>query len=190
MKILHIDSSARHEGSVTRDLTARIVAQLGGEAIRRDVSDPLPVIQEAWVGANFTPADQRSPEQRATLALSDALVEELEAADTVVIGVPIYNFGIPAALKSWIDLIARAGRTFKYTENGPEGLLTGKRAIVAIASGGTASGSEIDFATPYIKHVLGFVGIHDVTVIAADRLGAGAEEKLAEIAPQIAALAA
>ncbi len=190
MTILHIDTSARLQGSVSRDLTARIVEKLGGEVIRRDLSEPLPIVHEAWVAANFTPADKRSAEQLETLAVSDKLVEELEAADTVVIGLPIYNFGVPANLKAWVDMVARAGRTFKYGENGPLGLLEGKRAIIAVASGGTAAGSDIDFATPYLRHVLGFIGIHDVTVIAADQLGSGAEAKLASLAPQIDALAA
>ncbi len=94
---------------------------------------------------------------------------EVQAADTIVIGLPIYNFGVPAALKAWIDLIARAGVTFQYSAEGPKGLLTGKHAIVAVASGGTEIGSDIDFASGYIRHVLGFVGITDVTFIRADR---------------------
>jgi FMN-dependent NADH-azoreductase len=113
--------------------------------------------------------DQRSAAQRAALAESDALVAELAAADLLVIGVPIYNFGVPAALKAWVDMVARARLTFRYTENGPEGLLRGKRAYLVVASGGTAVGSEIDFATGYLRHVLGFLGIEDVQIIAADR---------------------
>jgi FMN-dependent NADH-azoreductase len=95
------------------------------------------------------------------------LIAELEAADTIVIGVPLYNFGIPAALKAWIDLIARARRTFRYTEAGPEGLLKDKKAYLVVASGGVPVGSDYDFATGYLRHVLGFVGITDVTVIDA-----------------------
>ena len=167
MTVLHIDSSARTTGSVTRDLSAEIVGKIGGDVIRRDLKDALPQITEAWVGANFTPADQRDDLQRDTLALSDTLVKELQDADTIVIGVPIYNFGVPAALKAWIDLVARAGVTFKYSETGPVGLLEGKRAVLAIASGGTGVDSEIDFATGYMRHILGFIGIHDVEVIAA-----------------------
>ena len=158
--------------------------------IHRDLAQPLPLLTEDWVAANFTPANQRSDQQRAILELSDTLVAELEAADTIVIGAPIYNFGLPAALKAWVDLVARAGRTFRYTENGPLGLLEGKRAIIALASGGTKSGSEIDFATPYLKHVLGFLGIHDVTVIAADQLGKDSDTKLAAATSQIETLAA
>ncbi len=190
MTTLHIDSSARIQGSVTRDLTAQIVAKLGGPVIRRDLKDALPQITESWVGANFTPADQRDDIQRDTLALSDTLVEELKAADTIVIGVPLYNFGIPAALKAWIDLIARAGLTFKYTETGPQGLLTGKRAVLAISTGGVPVGSDMDFATAYMRQVLAFVGITDVEVIAAERVVANGDAAIAAAKADIEKLAA
>ena len=190
MTVLHIDSSARTAGSVTRDLSARIVGKLGGDVIRRDLTTALPQITEAWVGANFTPADQRDDLQRDTLALSDALIDELQRADTVVIGLPVYNFGVPAALKAWIDLVARAGVTFRYTADGPEGLLKGKRAILAVATGGTPVGSDIDFATGYMRHVLGFFGITEVEIIAADRVMAQGEEAVAEARQEIERLAA
>lgn len=167
--VLQIDASARTQGSTSRKLTARIAEKLGGSVIKRDLASGLPQINEAWVGANFTPADDRSDAQKQTLALSDSLIDELKQADVIVIGVPMYNFGVPAALKAWVDLVARAGVTFRYTENGPEGLLTGKRAVLAVTSGGTQVGSDIDFATGYMKHFLGFIGIHDVEVVAADR---------------------
>jgi len=171
--ILRIDASARREGSISRALTDHIVARLtdnGNTTLTtRDLAEGLPQIDESWIGANFTPGEARSPEQAAALALSDSLVAELQAADTIVIGVPIYNFAAPAALKAWIDLIARAGVTFRYTESGPEGLLTGKRAILAMASGGVEVGSDADFATGYLRHVLGFIGITDVEIIHADR---------------------
>ncbi|RKR03635.1 FMN-dependent NADH-azoreductase [Maricaulis maris] len=194
--ILRVDASMRHDGSVTRQLTETLVDRLssGDTAVRitrRDLADNPPAyIDEAWIGANFTDADARSDAQKAVLARSDALVAELQAADTLVIATPVYNFGIPAALKAWIDLIARARVTFKYTETGPVGLLTGKRAILVVASGGTRVGSEIDFATNYMKHVLGFIGIHDVEIIAADQLGQGADEKLAAAGEAIERLAA
>ena len=110
-KILHIDSSARLNGSTSRELTARIVEKLGGDVVRRDLSTPLPLIDETWVNANFTPPEQRTEAQTAALALSDSLIGELRAADVLVIGVPIYNFGIPATLKAWVDQVARAGVT-------------------------------------------------------------------------------
>lgn len=189
--VLRIDASARREGSVSRDLATKIINRLAPDrVIARDLATPLPLLDEAWVGANFTPSDQRTEDQRAKLALSDELIAELAAADTLVIGLPIYNFGVPAALKAWIDQVARAGVTFQYTETGPKGLLEGKRAIVAVASGGTEAGSEIDFATGYIRHVLGFIGIHDVAFVTADRLMVDAEAAMATAHAQVDALAA
>lgn len=190
-RILHIDSSARTTGSTTRALSAKIVAQLGDKDVtHRDLADALPQIDGDWVQANFTPAEDRTRGQIAKLALSDRLVSEIEAADVIVIGTPIYNFGVPAALKAWIDLVARAGRTFRYTADGPVGLLSGKRAIVAIASGGTEVGSDIDFASGYLRHVLGFLGITEVDIVSADRQAAGAEASQARAVEQIRNLAA
>ena len=171
--LLRIDASARKTGSITRQLTDRIVSHLAPEQlITRDLSTPLPQIDETWVGANFTAPEDRNAAQTEALALSDDLVSELQSADTIVIGLPVYNFSVPAALKAWTDLIARAGVTFHYTADGPKGLLTGKRAIIALASGGTEFGSDIDFASGYLRHMLGFVGITDITFIRADRAGA------------------
>ena len=173
--ILRIDASARHAGSTTRQLADQLVTRLveqgyGAAVTRRDLAlTPPALLTENWVGANFTDDADRSDDQRAVLADSDELIAELEAADTIVIGVPVYNFGIPAVLKAWVDQIARARRTFRYTETGPEGLLKGKRAFLVVASGGVPVGSDYDFATGYLRHVLGFVGITDVTVIAADQ---------------------
>ncbi|MCA0908404.1 NAD(P)H-dependent oxidoreductase [Ruegeria marisrubri] len=189
--ILHIDSSARRVNSTTRDLSDRVVQQLGADRIiRRDLATPLPLLTEDWIAANFTPADQRDDLQRDRLALSDELVSELQEADTIVIGLPIYNFSVPAAFKAWVDLVARAGLTFSYTENGPKGLLEGKRAILAIASGGVPVGSEADFATNYARHVLGFIGIHDVDVIAADQMAVNPDAALESAHKAVAELAA
>lgn len=188
--ILRIDASARREGSVSRDLADRIIARFpGAHVTTRDLAPGLPLIDETWVGANFTPEAERSPEQRAALALSDDLIAEVKAADTLVIGLPIYNFGVPATLKAWVDQVARAGVTFRYSEAGPEGLLTGKRAIVIVASGGTEAGSEIDFATGYIRHVLSFIGIKDVEFVTADRLALDPDGTLQSARDQIDALA-
>ncbi|TBX19898.1 FMN-dependent NADH-azoreductase [Nioella sediminis] len=187
--ILRIDASARRDGSVSRDLSDRIIARFPEATVTtRDLASGLPLINETWVGANFTPEAERSDEQRTTLALSDELIAELKDADTLVIGLPIYNFGVPATLKAWVDLVARAGVTFRYSEAGPEGLMTGKRAIVAVASGGTEAGSEIDFATGYIRHVLGFIGITDVTFVTADRLALDMDATLNAAHSQIDAL--
>lgn len=188
--VLHIDASARLAGSNTRALSARIAQKFGGPVHHRDLTDPIPQINETWVNANFTPAEDRSDAQKETLALSDQLIAEIKAADVIVIGAPVYNFGVPAALKAWIDQIARAGVTFKYTENGPVGLLEGKRAIIAIATGGTPVGSEIDFASGYLKHIMGFIGITDIEIVAADRIMADADKAIAAANAQIDALAA
>lgn len=187
--VLHLDASARLTGSASRDLSQQVVDRLAPtDIIRRDLTDALPQINETWIGANFTPAEDRSEQQREVLSLSDTLVQELQRADTIVIGTPIYNFAAPAALKAWVDLIARAGLTFAYTENGPKGLLEGKRAIVALASGGTAMGSEIDFCSGYLRHILGFVGITDVQFVAADQMARDPEAALAKAAEQVGQL--
>ncbi|MHA6346824.1 FMN-dependent NADH-azoreductase [Roseivivax sp. CAU 1761] len=189
--VLRIDASARRDGSVSRQLTDRVIERLApSQLIRRDLAEPLPLIDEAWIGANFTPAAERDEAQRAALALSDRLIAELEAADTLVIGLPIYNFGVPAGFKAWIDLVARAGVTFRYSEAGPEGLVTGKRVILVAASGGTEVGSTLDFATGYVRHVLGFLGLTEVEVITADRLALDAEATLKDAEAQVDRLAA
>ena len=190
-KILRVDASARVEGSITRDLVDRVIARYPDATVTaRDLKDGVPLIDEAWVNANFTPADQRNAEQLETLARSDAYVAEVQAADVIVLGVPIYNFSVPAALKAWIDQIARAGVTFRYSAEGPVGLLDGKKAIVALASGGTEMDSDIDFAGRYIRHVLGFIGITDVTFIRADRLAVDAEGTIASAHEAVSQLAA
>jgi len=192
LKVLRLDSSARSDGSMSRRVADELIEQLrereGAVEVRvRDLAVDAPSFVDAdWVDANFTPPEQRNEEQKAALAQSDALVSELKAADILVIGVPIYNFGIPAALKAWVDMVARARLTFRYTENGPVGLLQGKRVYLAVASGGTAVGSELDFATGYLRHVLGFLGIDDVQIVAADRLMArGEEEAMREAHAQV-----
>ncbi|KUF09448.1 FMN-dependent NADH-azoreductase [Pseudoponticoccus marisrubri] len=189
--LLRIDASARTEGSTTRQIADRVAERLAPETVvTRDLSQGLPMIDSDWIAANFTEAADRTEAQRAKLALSDELIAELQAADTILIAVPIYNFGVPSALKAWIDMIARARVTFRYTEAGPEGLLTGKRAILAVASGGTEVDSAIDFATPYLRHVLGFVGITDVQVVRSDRQMVDAEASFARAATDIEELAA
>lgn len=183
LKVLEVSASARHAGSASRELTRDLINALDDrygnvEAIRRDLSDGVPFVDEAWIEANFTPEESRTEKHRAALAFSDSLVAELQAADVVVIGVPLYNFSIPASLKAWIDMVARARLTFQYTENGPEGLLKAKKAYLVVASGGVAVGSPMDFATPYLRHALAFIGIDDVEIIAAERLNSQAEESM------------
>ncbi|TMM52951.1 FMN-dependent NADH-azoreductase [Sulfitobacter sabulilitoris] len=188
--ILHIDSSARTEGSVSRDLTASIVVKLGGDVIRRDLKDGLPQVSETWIGANFTPAADRTPEQAEALALSDTLIDELKRADTIVIGAPMYNFTITGALKAWVDLVCRAGETFNYTENGPVGLLNGKRAVIAVTTGGVPVGSDMDHLTGYLRQIMGFIGITDVDVVFADKIMAETDHAVAQANAQIDKLAA
>ena len=191
--ILQINSSGRFEGSVTRQLSKLVVEQLQKqqpelELKQRELATGLPFIDEQWIGANFTPEDQRNEEHKQTLGFSDELVAELQQADSIVIASPIYNFSIPAVLKAWVDLVARAQLTFRYTSSGPEGLLTGKKAYVVVASGGVPIGSEMDFASRYLKQVLGFIGITDVTIIDASKINLSADETQESADSQVAAL--
>lgn len=167
--VLHIDASARLQESVSRRLSSQVVESLNPtDVIRRDLSDALPFLNETWISATFTPPADRTEVQIAQLETSDLLVAELQAADTIVIGTPIYNFQAPAVLKAWIDQVARAGVTFEYTETGPKGLLSGKKVIVTVASGGVKIGTPGDFLTPYLKFFFGFLGITDVTFLDVD----------------------
>lgn len=173
--VLRIDSSGRSEGSISRTVLDHLVAELAAQPgqtslITRDIAKGLPMVDGAWIEAAYTDPSARTAAQRDKLALSDSLVAELDAADTILIGAPMYNFAVPAALKAWIDQICRVRVTFRYSEQGIEGLLKGKRAIVVITSGGVPLGAPVDFVTPYIRHVLGFIGISDLTVIDAGRL--------------------
>lgn len=167
--VLHINASGTLTGSVSRAATARLLDDLAPtRVITRDLAEtPLPQVDELWITTRLIPQDQLTVEDRAILALSDELIAEIQAADVILIGVPMYNFGIPAALKLWIDLIARPGVTFSYTPDGPVGLMEGKRAVVAVASGGVPVDSPVDFATPHLRQVLRFVGVEDITVHVA-----------------------
>jgi FMN-dependent NADH-azoreductase len=180
MNILQINSSARRDGVSTR-LADRIVARLRAAdpdaalAIRDLGATPHPVLDEAALGALFTPPAQRTPEQASRVALDDALIAELAASDVVVLGVPMYNFGVPAQLKNWIDAISRAGVTFRYTASGPEGLLTGKKVYVALARGGKYRNTPADTQVPYLATVLGILGMCDVHYVYAEGLARGAD---------------
>ncbi len=165
--LLHIDSSAELTASKSRAASAKAVAGINPDhIIRRDLAtDPLPFVDNAWINARLVPADEQSEQDKTILALSDTLVAELQAADTIVIGVPMYNFGSPAGLKAWMDLVARPKITFQYESSGPIGLLTGKKAIIVTASGGVPIGSPADHMTPHLTTFLGFLGITDVTIV-------------------------
>ncbi len=181
MNILQINASARREAAnstrVANSIVARLQAATPAASLTvRDLAvTPHPVLDEAALGALFTPAEQRTAEQAARVALDDALIAEIQAADAIVLGVPMYNFGVPVQLKNWIDAIARNGVTFRYTEQGPEGLLKGKMVYVALARGGSYRGTEADSQVPYLKTVLGFLGMTDVHFIYAEGLNMGAE---------------
>jgi len=183
-KILRIDANMRKNGSYSRTLGHRLIAQLKSKTSssvkERDLADGMPFINEAWIGANFTDVAKRTAEQRSVLSFSDALISELKNADTLVMTLPIYNFNVPAAFKAWIDQVARANVTFRYGDSGPEGLLEGKKAYVIISSGGTQLGSDIDYVSDYIHHVLGFIGVKDVTIIDSSGLGRNEETVIAD----------
>lgn len=173
--LLHLDASPL-ETSISRELAREFVARWKtanprGIVIYRDLAALTPApINQAWVHAAYTPANARTVEQNALLAHSDELIRELESADEIVIGVPMHNFSVPASLKLWIDQIVRSGRTFSYGANGPKGLLQGRKATLLVASGGVyAPGSPaatMNFVDPYMKAVLGFIGITNVHTIA------------------------
>lgn len=179
MNILQINASARTEGPnstrVADDIVARLQAKHpGAKLTRRDLAvTPHPMLDAAGISALFTPADKRTPEQAARVALDDALIAEVQAADAIVLGVPMYNFGISAQLKSWIDAVVRNGVTFRYTETGPEGLLKDKKVYVALARGGRYRDTVADNQVPYLKTVLDFVGLTDVQFIYAEGLNMG-----------------
>ncbi|MBU9151709.1 NAD(P)H-dependent oxidoreductase [Burkholderia multivorans] len=194
--ILQINSAARSQGAQSTLLSNELTAKLqqsnpGAKVVVRDLlADGLPHLDESVLGAFFTPAENRSPEQNAIVAKSDALIAELQAADIVVIGAPMYNFGISSQLKTYFDWIARAGVTFRYTENGPEGLIKGKKVYVVSARGGKYAGTPHDSQTPYLRSFLGFVGMTDVSFIYAEGLNMGPEAQSAALAGAREAIAA
>ncbi|MFV3089067.1 FMN-dependent NADH-azoreductase [Ectopseudomonas mendocina] len=197
-RILVIESSARQQGSVSRELTQQFIAnwQAAHPAdqvqVRDLAAEPVPHLDATLLGGWMTPSEQQSDAEKAALARSNQLTDELLAADVLVLAAPMYNFAIPSTLKAWLDHVLRAGVTFKYTETGPQGLLTGKRAFVLTARGGIYAGSGLDHQEPYLRQALAFIGIHDVQFIHAEGLNLGAEfsekglaqakAKLAEVA--------
>ena len=197
--LLVINSSAAREGSVSRTLVAETVERLlesnpGAQVVQRDLgASPIPHLSvETLSGVRGQPA---TPAEHAARRLSDELIAELRAADTIVIGAPMYNFSVPTSLRAWFDHVLRAGETFSYSEAGPKGLLGGKRVIVVESRGGLYSegpAATIDFQEPYLRHLLGFVGITDVTFVHAEKIGYGPEARTAALnlaKTRIAALA-
>ena len=190
--ILRVDGSMRKNGSYSRKLVDSLITQLNKKEPHatkvRDLSDGVPFINEQWIGANFTAFNERTAEQHAELLQSDALVNELQEADIIVIGLAIYNFSVPAAFKAWIDQVVRSKVTFRYAENGPEGLLENKKAYVIIASGGTQVGSDIDYFSAHVRHILAFIGIKDVTFIDSSGIGRDEAKVLAHANEAIVAI--
>jgi FMN-dependent NADH-azoreductase len=183
MNILYVASSSRGSASYSNRVATEVLAELrtrnpGASVTVRDLArEPLPHIDDDFVTATRGPTVPQTDEQRALLARSEALVDELLAADVIVIAAPMINFTIPSNLKAWIDYVARAGRTFRYSEKGPEGLVKGKQAIIVAARGGVYSGagSALDFQVPYLKGVLGFIGLTDIEVIEVEGTAYGPE---------------
>jgi FMN-dependent NADH-azoreductase len=203
VNILQVNSSARRfadgSGSTSTRLANELVAGLAAAdpassvTVRDLALQPHPAIDEAALQALFTPAAARDALQAARVAADDALITQLQAADVVVIGAPMYNFSISSQLKNWIDAIARAGVTFRYTERGPEGLLRGKKVYVVSSRGGVHQGQPSDTIVPYLRNVLGFLGITDLHFVLAEGLAMGPEAEargLAAARSQIAALLA
>lgn len=197
-RVLVIESSARQQGSVSRELTQQFIAKWQAAhpadqiQVRDLAAEPVPHLDATLLGGWMTPSEQQSEAEKAALVRSNQLTDELLAADVLVLAAPMYNFAIPSTLKAWLDHVLRAGVTFKYTETGPQGLLTGKRAFVLTARGGIYAGSGLDHQEPYLRQALAFIGIHDVQFIHAEGLNLGAEfsekglaqakAKLAEVA--------
>ncbi len=181
--ILRLDASMRKTGSYSRDLSDKLIKQLAGKnqskITIRDLANGIPFIDEHWIKANFTAAEERTSKQHKCLETSDVLVNELIDADLLVIGLPIYNFGVPAVFKAWIDQVVRSKLTFRYGDNGPVGLVNNIKAYIIIVSGGTKIDSDLDFISNYLRHVLNFIGITNVSFIDSSGLGRDEDQTLA-----------
>lgn len=186
MTVLHINSSAGLDHSNTRIIGQYLVEALGEPTVSRDLAQQAlpPITAEDLIavhGSSESPRASLQPQ----LKLSEQLIEELRGADTLVLGAPMYNFGIPASLKQWIDAICRAGVSFKYTEQGPVGLLNVRRAFIITATGGTPIGSEMDFASRYLEHICRFLGITEVFHIDASGSKGTPEQVIAQGKQQV-----
>ena len=180
-RVLIIESSARQQDSFSRQLTRQFISQWqsvhpGDQITVRDLAlNPVPHLDADLLGGWMKPEEQRSATEKASLQRSNELTDELLAADVLVMAAPMYNFAIPSTLKAWLDHVLRAGVTFKYTETGPQGLLAGKKAYVLTARGGIYAGSAADHQEPYLRQVMAFIGIHDVTFIHAEGMNLGGD---------------
>ena len=190
INILRLDASASPGDSSSRNLGDFLIKQLElgnpqAEMRSRDLNQDLSFIDSNWITANFTASDDRDAAQSARLAFSDQLIDELNWADHIVLTTPMYNFGIPATLKAWVDQVCRAGVTFRYGANGPEGLLKGKSVDIIITTGGAPLNSPVDFVSGYLKQVFEFIGIEDINIIGADRMNVDADASFAGAISQI-----
>jgi len=188
--ILRIDASANILTSASRKLGDKLTEKLQKNfpntlVKQRDLNDDLTFVNELWVNANVTPADQRTRKQHQQLELSDTLIAEIQHADRIIITTPMYNFGVPATLKAWIDQVCRAGVTFQYTNEGPVGLLKDKQVDIIITTGGVPLQSPVDFVSDYLKQVFRFIGIEHINIIAADQMAIDADISVKKAQQQI-----
>src|SRR5271165_6502702 len=186
MNTLLIVNSSPRSNSISRKLTRQFAKDWktrnpNGQIVERDLSDgTVPYLSESWIEAAYTPEAQRTAAQRELLALSDILIDEILAADVILLGVPMHNYSVPATFKAWIDQIARAGKTFSYSDQGPKGLIPSNKKVVAILSRGGVYAGEgpqgaLDFQVSYLRQILGLIGLSDVTFVHADRQGMGSQ---------------
>lgn len=190
-RVLRVDASASVNTSNSKKLGDALISRMeaifpGMQVQQRDLNEDISFIDEVWVGANFTPPEERSEMQRNRLEFSDRLIDELRHADHIILTTPMYNFSIPATLKAWIDMICRAGVTFQYSADGPVGLLKNKRVDIIITTGGVPLQSPADFASNYLKQVFRFIGIEDINIFAADQMSVDADASYQNALDQMA----
>jgi len=189
-RILRLDASANPAESNSQKLGDYLIRQLKQanstvETRTRNLNQELSFVDSNWIAANFTAREERNADQSARLEFSDQLITELNWADHIVLTTPMYNFGVPATLKAWIDMVCRAGVTFRYGANGAEGLLKAKRVDIVVTTGGAPLHSPADFVSGYLKHVFAFIGIDDVNIIGADQMNVDAQASFARATAQI-----
>ncbi len=190
-RVLRVDASASVNTSNSKKLGDALISRMeaifpGMQVQQRDLNEDISFIDEIWVGANFTPPEERSEMQKNRLEFSDRLIDELRHADHIILTTPMYNFSIPATLKAWIDMICRAGVTFQYSTDGPVGLLKNKRVDIIITTGGVPLQSPADFASNYLEQVFRFIGIEDINIFAADQMSVDADASYQNALDQMA----
>lgn len=188
--LLTINASSNPSTSTSRKLSQLVQQRITDkheqhQIIEREVSQGLPLIDAEWIAASYTAAAERNETQKQLLALSGQLIQEIKNADEIIIATPMYNFSVPGGLKAWIDLIARVGETFHYTDEGPQGLVASKPVTLIISTGGVPVGSEMDYVSPYLKQVLSFIGLTDINIISAEGMNVSPENSLQRAHEQI-----